>query len=153
MIAKPVVGTKHSLLFTQKIAQDELNDESIRSVPAIYQESVPGNVHLRVNCFGEYVTASRIQTDDLDWRSNLNVSIETFNIDNEVTTKIYKTLNALGLAMGIIDLKITPNGEVVWFEVNPQGQFLFLEGITNEPLLKSFCSYLVETAKSAQEKT
>ena len=83
----------------------------------------------------------------------VSVSIETFNIDNEVTTKIYKTLNALGLAMGIIDLKITPNGEVVWFEVNPQGQFLFLEGITNEPLLKPFCSYLVETAKSAQEKT
>ena len=37
-------------------------------------------------------------------------------------------VRALGLRMGILDLKLGPDGELVWLEINPQGQFTFLEG-------------------------
>jgi hypothetical protein len=45
--------------------------------------------------------------------------------------------------MGIIDMKLMPNGEIVWPEVNPQGQFLFLEGIAGLPLSSHFADYLL----------
>ncbi len=148
VIVKPVVGTKHSLLFTQPVSQERLDDESIVSVPAIYQEMIPGNRHLRINCFGDDMFAFEIQTDDLDWRSNLNVPIKPVEIETTIENRIKATLNRLSLAMGVIDLKIKPDGETVWFEVNPQGQFLFLEGITGVPLLREFCNYLSKAARN-----
>jgi hypothetical protein len=39
---------------------------------------------------------------------------------------VRRVLDCLGLEMGNIDLKESPSGEIVWLEVNPQGQFLFL---------------------------
>ena len=51
--------------------------------------------------------------------------------------------------MGVVDLKMLPSGECVWFEVNPQGQFLFLEGLANMPLSNEFADYLLRTANSA----
>jgi hypothetical protein len=50
--------------------------------------------------------------------------------------------------MGIVDLKVTPSGEAVWLEVNPQGQFLFLEGLTGEPLTEHFAEYFTDHAGS-----
>jgi hypothetical protein len=48
--------------------------------------------------------------------------------------------------MGNIDLKITPEGECVWLEVNPQGQFLFLDALTDLQLADRFVDYLVTEA-------
>jgi hypothetical protein len=45
--------------------------------------------------------------------------------------------------MGIVDLKLTPKGEVVWLEVNPQGQFLFLQPLTKMSLDQYFADYLL----------
>jgi len=36
---------------------------------------------------------------------------------------------------------LTPTVEFVWLEVNPQGQFLFQEGLTGEPLTEHFAEY------------
>ena len=52
-------------------------------------------------------------------------------------------MTRLRLAMGIIDLKYSEAGEPVWFEVNPQGQFLFLENLAQQRLLNKFCDFLV----------
>jgi hypothetical protein len=51
--------------------------------------------------------------------------------------------------MGIIDLKLTPDGEPVWLEVNPQGQFLFLDAFADLQLAAKFADYLVAQAKSS----
>lgn len=40
----------------------------------------------------------------------------------------------LGLVFGTIDLKITHDGEYVFLEVNPQGQFLYVENLTGLPI-------------------
>jgi hypothetical protein len=51
----------------------------------------------------------------------------------------------LNLRMGIFDLKVSDDGPV-WLEVNPQGQFLFLEGITGVDLTTLFAKFLAESA-------
>lgn len=144
-IVKPVVGTKHELLYTQIVDPNRLADEAISSVPAIYQEFIPGTDHLRINCFGAYVQASIIRSNDLDWRRNLrNAKVEPWEVPKELELLLETVLGKLNLAMGVFDLKIASTGEIVWFEVNPQGQFLFLEGLTNAPLLQEFSRFLTE---------
>lgn len=54
------------------------------------------------------------------------------------------------MAMGMIDLKITPDGEPVWLEVNPQGQFLFLDALTGLELGKRFAEYLIAEQEAAK---
>jgi glutathione synthase/RimK-type ligase-like ATP-grasp enzyme len=145
IIVKPVVGTFGPMVCTQFVREEHFRaDDSIRSAPAIYQEYIPGTSHIRLNCFGDRSYAGLIESEDLDWRPNLNVPISRWPVPDSLHRLIRKILDQLGLAMGIIDLKQTPEGEFVWLEVNPQGQFLFLEGLTGEPLTEHFADYLTD---------
>jgi glutathione synthase/RimK-type ligase-like ATP-grasp enzyme len=151
IIVKPVVGTAGPLLFTQFVSENHLaSAESIRACPAIYQEYIPGNRHIRLNCFGHRSFASSIDTPDLDWRPNLTVPLAKWDVPIDVHKRVREVLDCLELEMGVLDLKETPSGEVVWFEVNPQGQFLFLEGLTGEPLTEHFADYLQDELMKSQ---
>jgi hypothetical protein len=51
--------------------------------------------------------------------------------------------------MGIFDLKLSDDGEPVWLEVNPQGQFLFVEGLAGLDLKAAFADFLRAEADHA----
>jgi hypothetical protein len=144
VIVKPVVGMESRFLVTQALDRPELIDEEgYRRCPAIYQEYIPGNRHIRLNCFGDRSLAASIETKEIDWRPNLGVPVGIWSVPDRVHALTRKVLDALGLAMGIVDLKETPSGDLVWFEVNPQGQFLFLEPLTGLTLSRQFAEFLI----------
>lgn len=151
VIVKPVVGAAGPIMFTQFIRDPtKYLPESFSISPAIYQEYIDGTEHIRLNCFGDNSYAAKIATNDLDWRPNLNVPISDWNVPVELHLMVRRTLDRLGLAMGIVDIKITPEGEFVWLEVNPQGQFLFLEPLTKVPLTRIFAEFLLESMKNTK---
>ena len=143
VIIKPLVSIEE-LLFTQKVDVEKIPDEDIAACPCIYQEYIEGTKHLRINVFGKYCYAAQIETSDVDWRPNLNVPITSYELPRSMEQKLQDVLKRLNLEMGIFDFKISESGEYVWFEVNPQGQFLFLEPLTNQNLLQNFVNYLIE---------
>ncbi|HEY6683924.1 MAG TPA: hypothetical protein VI030_13160 [Propionibacteriaceae bacterium] len=67
-------------------------------------------------------------------------------LEAAVERQLGDVLERLGLRMGVADLKITPAGDPVWLELNPQGQFLFLEGLTGLDLTGAFSDFLREEA-------
>lgn len=152
-IVKTVAGGGKGLfLFTQFVGYQELeSDDSIRVCPAIYQEYIQGDTHIRLNCFGDRSHAGRIITKDLDWRPNLNVPVSAWDVPHELHLKVRKVLDAMGLEMGIVDFKVTSEGEFVWLEVNPQGQFLFLEPLTTVPYTRLFAEYLISCVGREQK--
>jgi hypothetical protein len=111
--------------------------------PAVYQEYIPGTRHIRLNCFGDRSFAASIETSELDWRPNLNVPITSWPVPSSSHKQVRAVLDRLGLEMGIVDIKETPEGEFVWLEVNPQGQFLFLQPLADMPLDEHFADYLL----------
>jgi glutathione synthase/RimK-type ligase-like ATP-grasp enzyme len=144
VIVKPVVGVAGPLLFTQFVGNpNRLDPKSYRVCPAVYQEYIPGTQHIRLNCFGDQSFAAVIETSELDWRPNLNVPIRSWVVPSLLHQQVRAVLDRLGLAMGVVDLKRTPEGEFVWLEVNPQGQFLFLQPLANIPLDVHFAEYLL----------
>ena len=48
----------------------------------------------------------------------------------------------LGLCYGAIDLVLTPGGDYVFLEINPSGQYLWVERATGLPLTAAICDYL-----------
>src|SRR5579864_893808 len=144
VIVKPVVGMESRFLLTRRLVRPELIDEEAYwQCPAIYQEYIPGSRHVRLNCFGHRSFAVSIKTLETDWRPDLTVPVSIWPVPDHVHALARKVLDALGLAMGIVDLKETPSGDLVWFEVNPHGQFLFLEAMTGLKLSQYFAEFLI----------
>ena len=52
---------------------------------------------------------------------------------------------ALGLAFTGIGLRITPDGEVYCFEVNPSPAYSYYEANTGQPISTALARYLIDT--------
>ncbi len=146
-VIKTVHGTPRSQLFSLRVTDDHLSDDdALRMCPTIFQEYVPGHRHLRVLCCGRRSYAVQIETERLDWRLDLDTPMSPVRLEAAVERQLGDVLERLGLRMGVADLKITPAGDPVWLELNPQGQFLFLEGLTGLDLTGAFSDFLREEA-------
>lgn len=144
VIVKQIQGTPNFGGKTTMVSRGLLERADVISLaPAIYQEMVPGDRHLRVHCFGSQVTAVEIEASDLDWRFDLNVPMRQTALDQTTCNRMQAVLHRLRLRMGVFDFKRTPDGEIVWLEVNPQGQFLFIEGLTGAPLTSQAGDFLL----------
>lgn len=152
VVVKALSGTMKGATFARMV-EDRLlaSDESLKLCPTIYQEYVTGTQHLRVNCFGRDVRAAMIETEVLDWRGQLESKMGEVELPADLKEKLLKVLDLLGLEMGIFDLKINAEGEPVWLEINPQGQFLFLEGLIDMPLTAAFGDYLYREASANRQ--
>lgn len=102
--------------------------------PTIFQEEIVGPSDVRVTIVGEEVFAARIETAEgragLDSRLDLDAPCYPHSLPVDVRERLLDMMRALGLCYGAVDLKITERGEYVFFEVNPQGQFLYIEVLT-----------------------
>jgi hypothetical protein len=147
VIVKAASGALGVPAMTGELEPEMLDDSApIELCPAIYQEMVPGCRHLRVHCFGEEVRAALIESERLDWRHPLDVSIEPFALEGELASSLLGILAQLDLRMGVFDLKLSDDGAPFWLELNPQGQFLFVEALGGGELLKPFARYLHDLA-------
>ena len=123
------------------------NDEVLALTPCIYQECIVGERHLRISVVGDRCDGALIEAKELDWRYDLNIPFSAYRLDGELEARLRATLRELSLVMGIFDVKLTDDGEPVFLEVNPQGQFLFVEALCGLPLADNFAAFLVEQAK------
>ena len=63
-------------------------------------------------------------------------------IASDVASRCVALARALGLAFAGVDLKITPEGEVYCFEVNPTPAFSYYESNTGQPIALEVARYL-----------
>lgn len=110
------------------------DDRAIELCPAIYQQYCEKAHELRVVVMGDDLISARIDSQNceasrIDWRSDrlgqAQISAEELTADQR--TMILTLMKRLGLVFGSLDLIVQPNGEMVFLEVNEQGQFLWLE--------------------------
>lgn len=143
VVAKTVGGAgPRQPVMTGRMHPQLLAPSAVSLCPAIYQELIEGEEHLRVNAFGNHVYAARLTTDRLDWRYPLDCDVEECELDDVTSDRLLAVLDLLGLRMGVFDLKVAADGEPVWLEVNPQGQFLWVEGMCGMPLGEYFADFL-----------
>jgi hypothetical protein len=95
-----------------------------------------------VHCFGDTCIAVLVESGRLDWRPDLNVPMRQVPVSSQLHQQLVYTQERLGIRMGIVDIKLTEHNEPVWLEMNPQGQFLFVEGLTGIPLTDVFSDFL-----------
>jgi glutathione synthase/RimK-type ligase-like ATP-grasp enzyme len=149
-VMKSVCGTARSQLFTLELKEEHLADaDALRLCPTIFQQYVPGSRHIRALCCGDRVHAAVIESEELDWRTNLDVPSTPVDLDGVTIRRLADMLRQLDLRMGVFDLKVDPSGVPVFLELNPQGQFLFVEGLTGMDLIGAFSEFLRDEALAA----
>lgn len=133
---------------------DLLDPRPLRIAPMIIQEKVEKESELRVIVMGEKMLAGRLFSQELrnsatDWRADLDgeVRIEPFELPAEQERRIFAFMASLGLRFGALDLALTPSGDMVFFEVNEMGQFLWLEEqCADIPLLSEMVRFICKEA-------
>jgi len=118
----------------------------IRWCPVQFQEFIEGD-NVRVHVVAERVFATRVVSDATDYRyAHIQVGeaaeLVAFDLDDDVAGKCVQLARGLGLPFAGIDLKITPTGRTVCFEVNPSPGFSYYESGTGQPIAAAVAEYL-----------
>ncbi|WP_144299615.1 ATP-grasp domain-containing protein [Elioraea rosea] len=127
----------------------------LRHGPAQFQAFVPGQ-DVRVHTVGERLFATRVRSEATDYRyasrDGLAVSMEPAELPASVAAACRRIARELDLLHAGIDLRETPEGEWVCFEVNPCPGFLFYERQTGQPISLALAELLHGGAAAAREQ-
>jgi glutathione synthase/RimK-type ligase-like ATP-grasp enzyme len=151
MIAKPVrtgyvdLGEEQLSIFTNAVLEEHLTDNrSISISPVIYQQHIKKASDVRVTIVGDKIFAAEIDSQSdpeavVDWRKTVNPSLghRRIELPKTISDLLHRLMQRLGLEFGAIDFVRTPDDRYVFLEINPNGQWLWLDdmlglGITDE---------------------
>jgi len=130
------IGDQGFAIYTTRLAEEHLEflDEA-RLAPSIYQKLIPKRFDIRVTCIGEeqlFAAAIHSQTDPaatIDWRQTINPNLPHSKVDlpPSLVEQLRTLMRQLNLKFGCIDLIQTLDDDYVFLEVNPSGQWLWLD--------------------------
>jgi glutathione synthase/RimK-type ligase-like ATP-grasp enzyme len=144
---------KVMLAGTQRIPENYIEIfDSFANVPMIYQEEIIKHSELRVvvvgkNCFATKITEK--SGSNVDWRiSQLNgneLEHERYDLPEDVKQKCLALVNSFKLNYSAMDLIKASNGEYYFLELNPNGQWAWIEQLTEYPIRDAIIDLLKET--------
>lgn len=112
--------------------------DAVAELPCFFQQYIDKRYELRVTVIGESVFAAKIHSQEnertrTDFRDfAADVRYEASTLPPEIAQWCLDFVHSYGLTYGAIDLIVTPDGEYVFLENNPGGQFLFIEQLVPE---------------------
>jgi glutathione synthase/RimK-type ligase-like ATP-grasp enzyme len=132
------LGWKRSLATVLLTPEHLQHLSSLALAPAAFQEYVKGEYDIRVVVIGDRLFAAEVRTakgkDPVDWRLDINNPWRKHSLPSKVADTCIRLTKNLGLIYGAIDLRLCSDGRYVFFEINPGGQFLFVEVWTGLPI-------------------
>lgn len=137
-------------IYTSKVEEFHMKQITRLSVaPATFQTLVHKQSDIRVTIVGEKIFCAEIlsQTDDdasVDWRrtSNPDLPHKHHNLPGTVELRLLQYMKRLGLEYGAIDLVLDGDGNYYFLEVNPGGQWLWLDRILDLGITDSIADWL-----------
>jgi hypothetical protein len=96
---------------------------AVRNVPCLFQAYVPKEVEHRVTVIGDDVFTAAVRSPAVDWREG-PAQWSAGSLPGPVLDRCVALVRSYGLEFGAIDLV---GADHVFLEVNPSGQFLFVQ--------------------------
>lgn len=146
-IVKTIAGLPGKSLLTQRLSSELLESAGVSESPACYQSMVVGGTHLRVLVAGMSYAAAKIESFEVDSRSDAFSITTPTDIDPDLIRKLTLVLSGLNLSMGIFDLKIDKHAVPNFLEANQQGQFLYLDVMAGCSFVPTVARYLMSAAR------
>lgn len=140
------------MIYTSRVRPEHLVDrDSLTASPMLFQERIPKQFEIRATLVGDQVFAAAIDATaspkaSLDWRryDNENTRYRPYELPQDVSAKLVAMIQTMDLRYGAVDLIVTPDGEYVFLEVNPNGQYLWVEEFAGLPITAALAELLMK---------
>lgn len=147
VVYKPFRQTHSAWRETRALLQKDVSlIDAVRLAPVLFQELVNGVADLRVTVVGDELFAAAATLEDatypLDIRFNPGIVYHPHTLPDNVVASIFRLMHSLGLEFGAIDMRLTSDDQYVFFEVNPAGQFLYVERSSSQPITAALVAHL-----------
>ena len=140
--------TEELVFFSQRVNSADLlqqPDEAFTQTVSFVQNYVEKAYELRVTVINQDIIAckidSQLQDEDkgkIDWRQgyDYNLKHEIVELPERISQFCLNFLKQMKLNFGCFDFIVTPEGEYVFLECNPNGQWLWIEMETGYDISK-----------------
>lgn len=142
------------MVYTHRLAPDDLAHlGAVAHGPTFFQGLVPKGRDLRVTVIGDdlfavAIDATRSAAGTVDFRraAIMDLPHEPITLPGALRDACLALVRRLGLRYGAIDLLLTPDGDYIFLEINPNGQWLWIEMVTGLPLTRAMADLLAQGA-------
>ena len=139
-------------MFTTALSDEDLHDLSgLDLAPATFQQHILKKSDIRVTVVGEEVFAAEIMSQShsssaTDWRATDNSDLEhkIHRLPDRTRDQCLELMRRLELGFGAIDFALTENDEYIFFEINPNGEWLWIELQLGHPIAKRIAEWLIK---------
>lgn len=122
--------------------------------PMIFQEYIPKAYELRIAYIDGVCFTGKIPHGEgsapTDWRTQTGgqVQWQLYELPAVVQQKLHQLMKGLGLLFGAIDMIRHTNGDYVFLEVNPQGEWGMLQKYLGYPIGETIAEKLITRIKN-----
>jgi glutathione synthase/RimK-type ligase-like ATP-grasp enzyme len=146
------------VFYTQKVSSEAIMSapkEAFMQTVSFVQNYIPKAFELRVTVVAGKVFCCKIESQHLaddcgriDWRQgdDKGLKYSPFTLPDDISQKCLQFLRLMKLNFGAFDFIVTPSGEYVFLECNPNGQWLWIELETGMKISEAIAAAL-ETGK------
>jgi MvdD family ATP-grasp ribosomal peptide maturase len=148
---------KELVVFTNAVQPGDIEELSGLSLcPATFQELLHKSLEIRVTVVGRRVMSasidSQVSTRAIhDWRRDGLRMIHDwrpYQLPIAIEEKILRLMDYFSLNYGAIDIILTPEGKHVFLELNPSGEFFWLERSPGLPISDALADVLLRQSKT-----
>ena len=149
-------GTQYGC-YTRSIDLDTIEEfkDSIRLAPVFLQKRIAKKAEYRVTLIGKKHFVCRIDSKhindvdvNLDWRTTEPEKLIHVpdNLPDVYIDKLFKMLDELGLNFGAFDVIQDDDDTLYFIELNPNGQWYWIEILTGMPMVRAMRELIEELA-------
>lgn len=140
-------------VYTTCLPEDlDVEESEICLSPTVYQEALVPKKDIRVTIVGKRVFAARLadpgpDSSPVDWRqSPAPTRWEPTTLPDDLAERMCSLVRSLGLLFGAVDL-LEHNGKIYFLEVNPNGEWGWLQATASMPIAESIVDLLAQTER------
>jgi len=127
---------------TSRITQNDIENACLLSKsPTLFQKEIEKGTDIRVTIVGDDIFPVEIHTESksLDWRpQQIEKSYTSYKIDARLESNCRRMMKDYGLLFGAFDFVKDPDGEIYFMEINPTGEWAWLEISLSLPICNAF---------------
>lgn len=148
VIYKAFSATEQDWRETRILRAEELDKlDNVKYAPVIFQSYIEADVDLRITIVGDQIFAAAIHSQDTSYKIDFRMDIAAAKVEaaplpRDVEVKLLALMKRLGLVYGAIDMRRRPDGSHVFLEINPAGQWLFIERQTGQKITEALATQL-----------
>jgi ATP-grasp ribosomal peptide maturase len=138
---------RRMFVYTSPVGDGDLADDAIRHTAHLFQEQLEKAYEVRLTVVDDQFFPARLTATSaagqIDWRSDYDaIEYAVASPPDHVRVGVCELLQSLGLRFAAIDFVVTPAGEWYFLDLNPNGQWAWIEQETGLPICAAIADAL-----------